>query len=48
MAAEILPTTKRAELFSAKELATAALGNNDKNLCGSVPEAKNINPSRQA
>ena len=42
MAAEALPTTKRIELFSAKEFAMAALGNNVKSLCGSVLKAKNV------
>ena len=42
MAAKALPTTKRIELFNAKEFATVALGNNDNSLCGLVLEAKNV------
>ena len=50
-----LPTTKRVELFSAKEFAAAALGVDDEafvmhvaSLLGSVSEAKNVHPFRQA
>ena len=41
-----LPTAKWAEY--AKEFAAAALGDNDKSLCGSVSKAKNVHPFRQA
>ena len=54
-AAEALPTTKRVDLFSAKEFAAAALGVDDEasvvrvaSLLGLVSEAKNVHPSRQA
>ena len=37
-----LQTTKRVDLFSAKECATAAQGTMIKSLCGSVSEVKNV------
>ena len=54
-AAESLPTTMRVELFGAKEFAAAALGVDDEafvvhvaSLLGSVSQAKNVYPFRQA